>query len=86
MDNGVQPFQSIRSEPSNAGGVFITASVRSDAVTLGNMLTINAGVRFDHSRAISQDLHAVDQEGTRPATSSTVLARVHVEYLVAAWA
>ena len=26
-------------------------------------LTINAGLRFDHSRAISQDLHALDPEG-----------------------
>jgi TonB dependent receptor-like, beta-barrel len=27
---------------------------------LGERLTVNAGVRFDHSRAISQDLDAVD--------------------------
>jgi hypothetical protein len=26
-------------------------------------VTVNAGLRFDHSRAISQDLHAVDLEG-----------------------
>ena len=64
VDNGTQPFQSISSEPSNIGGVFVTASgFVSDAVTLGNMLTINAGLRFDHSRAISQDLHALDTEG-----------------------
>lgn len=64
VDNGVQPFQSISSEPSKAGGVFITAAgFVSDAVTLGNILTLNAGVRFDHSRAISQDLLAIDQEG-----------------------
>jgi hypothetical protein len=64
VDNGAAPFQSISSEPSNAGGVFITASgFVSDAITLGNTLTINAGLRFDHSRAISQDLHALDTEG-----------------------
>ena len=64
VDNGASPFQSISSEPSNAGGVFITASgFVSDAVTLGNTLTLNAGVRFDHSRAISQDLYALDTEG-----------------------
>ena len=64
VDNAGQPFQSIASEPSNVGGVFITASgFVSDAVTLGNTLTINAGVRFDHNRAISQDLHALDKEG-----------------------
>ena len=64
VDNGGQPFQSISSEPSKAGGVFITASgFVSDAVTLGNTLTINAGMRFDHSRAISQDLRSVDHQG-----------------------
>ena len=30
---------------------------------MGDRLTINAGLRFDHSRAISQDLHALDPEG-----------------------
>ena len=46
------------------GGVFITAAgFVSDAITVGHSLTINAGLRFDHSRAISQDLHALDQEG-----------------------
>ena len=28
-------------------------------------LTINAGMRFDHSRAISQDLHAIDAKGAK---------------------
>jgi hypothetical protein len=66
VDNGGQPFQSISSEPSNVGGVFITAAgFVSDAVTLGNTLTINAGLRFDHSRAISQDLPALDREGRK---------------------
>jgi hypothetical protein len=32
-------------------------------VTIGGRLTINAGVRLDHSRAISQDLDAIDAEG-----------------------
>ena len=45
------------SDPSIAGGQFITASAfMSDAITVGPALTINAGLRFDHSRAISQDL------------------------------
>jgi hypothetical protein len=35
----------------------------SDALTLGDRLTINAGLRFDQSRAISQDLHTVDLDG-----------------------
>ena len=43
---------------------FITAAAfASDAITVGDRLTINAGVRFDHSRAISQDLPALDATG-----------------------
>jgi len=64
VDNNGQPFQAISSSPSNSGGEFITASAfASDALTIGERVTINAGVRFDHSRAISQDLHAVDSQG-----------------------
>ena len=64
VDDGGRPFQSISSDPSIAGGVFVTASgFASDAITVGSSLTVNAGVRFDHSRAISQDLSALDSQG-----------------------
>jgi hypothetical protein len=64
IDNNGFPSQSISSDPSNAGGrVFMAAAFASDAVTLRNWLTINAGVRFDHSRASSQDLRELDSEG-----------------------
>ena len=64
VENNGQPFQTISSDPSIAGGVFITASgFVSDAITMGNSLTINAGLRFDHSRAISQDLPVLDSQG-----------------------
>ena len=69
VDSAGQPFQSISASPSNVGGVFITAAgFISDAITVGNSLTINAGVRFDHSRAISQDLPALDSEGRQTDT------------------
>jgi TonB dependent receptor-like, beta-barrel/Carboxypeptidase regulatory-like domain len=62
-DNG-RPFQAISSPPSISGGQFITAAAfASDTVTVGERLTINAGVRFDHSRAVSQDLGAIDAQG-----------------------
>ena len=62
-DNG-RPFQAISGDPSLSGGLFITpAAFASDAVTVGDRLTIDAGVRFDHSRAISQDLRAIDPTG-----------------------
>jgi hypothetical protein len=64
VDNSGQPFQAVSSAPSLTGGVFVTASgFVSDAITLGNLLTINAGLRFDHSRAMSQDLRALDPQG-----------------------
>ena len=64
VDDGANPFQAISRTPSHEGGVAVTASAfASDAITVGSRLTINAGVRFDHSRAISQDLHALDAQG-----------------------
>jgi hypothetical protein len=64
IDNQGAPFQSIASAPPNVGGAFISASAfASDAITVGNSLTINAGIRFDHSRAISQDVPSLDPEG-----------------------
>jgi TonB dependent receptor-like, beta-barrel len=64
VDSQGQPSQAISSDPSNIGGLFITTGAfASDALTVGNRLTINGGVRFDHSRAISQDLRAVDPAG-----------------------
>ena len=64
VDVNGRPSEVVSSPPSNLGGRFTTASAfASDAVTLGNRLTINAGVRFDHSRAISPDLRRIDQQG-----------------------
>jgi hypothetical protein len=61
--NGV-PSQRISSDPANTGGVFITPSAFiTDAFTIADWLTINAGIRYDHSRAVSQDLPAVDADG-----------------------
>jgi hypothetical protein len=63
-DRAGLPFQSISSLPSNIGGVSLTYSMfATDTLTLHDRLTITGGVRFDHSRAISQDLPAVDPQG-----------------------
>jgi hypothetical protein len=63
-DNNGQPSQSTSRDPANGGGQFITVGAfASDALTIGNRLTINAGLRFDHTRAISQDLRALDADG-----------------------
>ena len=59
VDNNGQPFQAVSRVPAVNAGQFITAAAfASDSLTVGDRITINAGVRFDHSRAISQDVHA----------------------------
>jgi hypothetical protein len=64
LDNNGQPSQATLRDPANGGGKFITgAAFASDTLTMGNRLTINAGLRFDHTRAISQDLPALDADG-----------------------
>lgn len=64
VDSNGAPFQAIFRAPSFTGGLFITAAAfASDSFTLKNRVTADAGIRFDHSRAISQDLHGVDAEG-----------------------
>ena len=70
VDDGGRPFQAVSRDPSNVGGVFITAAAFvSDAVTFADALTMNVGLRFDRSRAVSQDVPALDAEGRETDTS-----------------
>jgi hypothetical protein len=60
VDSAGEPFQAIFAAPSRIGGASSTVGAfATDAMTFGERLTVNAGVRFDHSRAISQDLDGV---------------------------
>ena len=64
IDSGSAPFQTVSRAPSVAGGVFLAASVfASESFSFKNRITADAGLRFDHSEAISQDLPVVDAEG-----------------------
>jgi hypothetical protein len=64
VDRNGQPFQAVSRVPAVNGGQFITSSAfASDSLTVRDRITINAGVRFDHSRAVSQDVHARDVAG-----------------------
>ena len=64
VDSNGEPSEKVSKAPSHIGGQFVTAAAFvSDAVTVGDRLTINAGLRFEHNRAISQDLPAVDIGG-----------------------
>jgi hypothetical protein len=63
IDNSGQPFQSVSALPSNVGGRFVTAAFfASDTAAIGDRVTVSAGLRFDHAKAESQDLHAVDSQ------------------------
>ena len=78
VDNNGAPFQSVSAAPDNVGGAFITASgFLSDAITVGDALTVNAGVRFDHSRAISQDVPTLDAEGRETDEMIAGLGRLY---------
>jgi hypothetical protein len=64
IDNNGQPFQAVSRDPATPAGEFVTAGAFvSDAMTFGDRLTINAGIRFDHTRAISPDRPARDLAG-----------------------
>jgi outer membrane receptor protein involved in Fe transport len=61
VDNNGLPYQTVSRAPAINGGQFISAALFvTDAVTIRQWLTVNAGLRFDHSRAISPDFHAID--------------------------
>ena len=80
IDSNGQPFQAVSRDPATPGGEFITAGAfASDAMTIGDRLTINVGIRFDHSRAISPDLPARDLAGEE--TDATVQRPRHALYL-----
>lgn len=63
-DSNGAPLQAIYREPSIAGGRADTmAFFMSDAIAVSERVTINGGLRFDHSRASSQDVPALDASG-----------------------
>jgi TonB dependent receptor-like, beta-barrel/Carboxypeptidase regulatory-like domain len=82
-DRAGVPLQKISSLPSNIGGLSLTYSMfATDTVTLGDRVTITGGVRYDHSRAISQDLPAVD---THAHETDTVIPGLGTMYTWNLW-
>lgn len=64
VDDAGRPFQAVSRDPATPGGQFTTAGAfASESMTIGGRMTINAGIRFDHARANSQDLPARDVTG-----------------------
>ena len=71
IDSNTAPFQAEYREPSISGGRSdMLALFASDAIALNDRITVNAGVRFDHSRASSQDVPALEASGLE--TSGTI--------------
>jgi outer membrane receptor protein involved in Fe transport len=71
IDSAGQPFQTVSRDPATPGGEFVTTGAfASDAMTIGDRVTINAGLRFDHSQAISPDRPGRDLTGEE--TGATV--------------
>ena len=63
-DRNGDPFQAIYRSPSIGGGVFITPAIfAADTFSIKDRITVDAGLRFDYSRAIIPDLPVVDGEG-----------------------
>jgi hypothetical protein len=64
LDSNRAPSEAVFRGPSIAGGVFITPAVfASDTFSVGGRITVDAGIRFDHSRAIVPDLPVVSADG-----------------------
>jgi hypothetical protein len=83
VDSNGQKFQSVSFDPQQVGGQSDSASAFvSDAITAGDRLTINAGVRFDHVRAISQDLPALDLNGQETGATVKGLGTLYTRNIV----
>jgi TonB dependent receptor-like, beta-barrel len=83
VDDAGQPFQAISRTPSPDGGLSVTASAfATAAITFGDRWTLNAGVRFDHSRAVSQDLPGIDEQGRETDTTVEGLGTLYTWNIV----
>ncbi|HEX2280500.1 MAG TPA: TonB-dependent receptor, partial [Thermomicrobiales bacterium] len=83
IDRAGQPVQAVSSSPSHIGGEFTTAGLfATDAMTLGDRLTISIGLRVDHTRAVSPDLSAVDLEGNETGSTVSGLGTMYTWNLV----
>jgi hypothetical protein len=77
-DRAGQPLLRVASLPAHVGGVSHSLSVfATDTIAVGDRLTISAGLRFDHSRASSQDLQALDPGGRETEGTITGLGAMY---------
>lgn len=73
------PSTATYAEPSNTGAAFVTLGLFAmDAITVGDRGTVNLGLRYDRSRADSQDLPRVDLRGNATADIVPGLGTLYV--------
>jgi TonB dependent receptor len=83
VDSNGSPFQAVFREPSIAGGVFVTpAAFASDRFKVGERITVDAGIRFDHSRAINPDLPVVSAGGRETDAVTAGVGTVYTQDVV----
>jgi hypothetical protein len=77
-DQSAAPFQAISRAASIQGGRSdMLALFVSDGIAFTDRITVNAGVRFDHSRASSQDVPALDASGQETGETIAGLGRLY---------
>jgi hypothetical protein len=70
-DNAGQPVQATFRQPATSGGEFHDIGLYAmDSVRFADRVTVSLGLRFDHDRAISQDLPGHDALGSEVGTIS----------------
>jgi hypothetical protein len=83
-DRNGQPFQAVFSQPSTTGGEFMTlGTFAMDSVRVGGRLTLDLGIRYDHSRGISPDLPARGGEGHETGATIRGLGTLYTWNVVA---
>jgi carboxypeptidase family protein/TonB-dependent receptor-like protein len=70
-DNAGQPVQATLRQPATSGGEFHDVGLYAmDAIRFADRVTVSLGLRFDHDRAVSQDLPGHDAFGNEVGTIS----------------
>jgi hypothetical protein len=75
-DRNGDPFQAVYRDPAITGGRFVTTSLFASDSFTKSRVTVDVGVRFDHSNASSPDLPAIDAEGNE--TDGTIKGIGHL--------
>jgi hypothetical protein len=78
IDENGAPFEATFRAPSIVGGVFVTPALfASDTFTVKSRITADAGVRYDHSRAVNPALPVVSADGRETDASIPGLGTVY---------